>query len=202
MLFTKDYGSEVAGLVFVDAAHPEQLRRLSEATGRNEEESIPLVFRLIADLAWTGLPRILLPAPELPELPPHVVQEIAAYQATSLGAAFAEAEAMPDTFREAGRFRTLGDRPLAVLSRGKPWDAYSARQQAGAGMTREQFEREQAAWAAMQEEETHWSTHSTHRTLNDSSHLIQLERPDAVIAAIHEVVDEVRAREPAGAASR
>jgi pimeloyl-ACP methyl ester carboxylesterase len=69
-------------------------------------------------------------------------------------------------------------------------------------MTREQFEREQAAWAAMQEEETHWSTHSTHRTLNDSSHVIQLERPDAVIAAIHEVVDEVRAREPAGAASR
>lgn len=193
MIYTHEYGSEVAGLVFVDAAHPEQLKRLAQATGQ-EDETIPLVFRAIADLSWTGLPRLLLPAPVLPELPPHIVKAIAAYQPQSLAAAFAEAAAMPDIFREAGTFRSLGDRPLAVLSRGKPWSAYSAEQQAKSGLTQQQYAREQAAWAAMQEEETHWSSHSTHRTLPDSSHVIQLERQDAVIEAIQQVVDAVRAR--------
>jgi pimeloyl-ACP methyl ester carboxylesterase len=197
MIYTYQYGSEVAGLVFVDAAHPEQLERLAQATGKNDE-AIPLVFRVIANLSWTGLPRLLLPAPVLPELPPHIVKAITAYQPQSLAAAFAEAAAMPEIFREAGTFRTLGDRPLAVLSRGKPWGAYSAEQQAKAALTQEQYEREQAAWAAMQEEETHWSSHSTHRTLPDSSHVIQLERPDAVIQAIRQVVDEVRAKKGDG----
>jgi pimeloyl-ACP methyl ester carboxylesterase len=191
MIFTHYYGSEVAGIVFVDAAHPEQLRRLAQATGK-EDETIPVVFRVIANLSWTGLPRLILPAPVLPELPAQLVKAISAYQAPSLSAAFAEAAAMPAIFREAGTFRALGDRPLAVLSRGKPWSAYSADQQARSGVTQEQYEREETAWAAMQEEETHWSSHSTHRTLRDSSHVIQLERPDSVIEAIRQVVDEVR----------
>lgn len=100
-------------------------------------------------------------------------------------------------FREAGTFRNLGDRPLAVLTRGKPWSAYSAAQQASSGMTSEQYGRMLAAWWAMQDEEARWSSNSTHRRLNDSSHVIQLERPDAVIEAIREVVDKVRAQKAA-----
>jgi pimeloyl-ACP methyl ester carboxylesterase len=194
MIFTQHYGAEVAGLVFVDAAHPEQTRRMQEAIGREDDESIPLVFRLLARLAWTGLPRLLLPEPSLPELPTHVGKQIAAYQSTSLQSAFDEAAAMESILREAGAFRNLGDRPLAVLTRGKPYDAYSEAQRAGAGMTREQFERREQAWSAMQDEEASWSSRSTHRRLEDSSHVIQLERPDAVIDAIREVVEKLRAR--------
>jgi pimeloyl-ACP methyl ester carboxylesterase len=194
MLFTKDYGSEVAGLVFVDAAHPDQIKRLEQAMG--QKETIPFLFKLVkplASLAWTGLPRLLLPAVNVPELPARVNQEITAYQPTSLGPSFDEADAMERTFNEAGTYRNLGDRPLAVLSHGKPWSAYSADMQAKAGITQEQFEHHDAEWAVMQNEEASWSHDSTHRTLNDSSHVIQLERPDAVIAAIREVIEKVRA---------
>jgi hypothetical protein len=110
-----------------------------------------------------------------------------------LRAALDEAVAMPAIFQQAGAFRDLGSRPLAVLSHGKQWQDYSVTQQAGAGMSQERFERHEAAWAKMQDELVAWSRDSTHLTLRDSSHVVQLERPDAVITAIAEVVGKVRA---------
>ncbi|MIL09208.1 alpha/beta hydrolase [Salmonella enterica subsp. enterica] len=193
MLYTARHPDDVAGVVFVDAAHPDQIARLEQASGVVDDPA-PLVFRAIASLAWTGLPRALLPTPDLPELPAHVAAAIGAYQAPSLAAALDEAVAMPAIFRQAGALRNLGNRPLAVLSHGKQWQDYSAAQQAGAGMSREQFERHEAAWAQMQGELATWSSDSTHVTLRDSSHVVQLERPDTVIAAIAEVVGKVRAR--------
>lgn len=193
MIFTKYHGSEVAGLVFVDAAHPDQTGRLAAATG-HPEDGIPAVFKVLRYLTWTGLPRLLIPEPTVPELPADVVAAIGAYQPVSLAASFDEADAMEATLREAGTFRDLGDRPLAVLSRGKPWSAYSESERAGTGLTRDQFDRMQQAWWEMQVEEASWSTRSTHRKLDDSSHVIQLERPDAVVDAIRTVVSQVRAR--------
>ncbi|WP_448955909.1 alpha/beta fold hydrolase [Labrys neptuniae] len=196
MLYTKHHPADVAGVVLVDSAHPDQITRLEEASGVKDDPA-PFLFRAIASLAWTGLPRLLLPAPELPELPDRVAAEVAAYQSPSLRAALDEAVAMPAIFQQAGTFRDLGSRPLAVLSHGKQWQDYSADQQAVAGMGREQFERHEAAWAKMQDEQTAWSRDSTHLTLRDSSHVLQLERPDAVVAAIAEVVAKVRqARQP------
>lgn len=192
MLYTGRHPEDVAGVVLVDGAHPDQIARLEKASGV-EDDPAPLVFRALANLAWTGLPRLLLPAPELPELPGRVTAAVAAYQAPSLRAALDEASAMPMIFQEAGPFRDLGDRPLAVLSHGKEWQDYSPAQRAGAGMSKEQFERHERAWAEMQAEQAAWSSDSSHRTLHDSSHVVQLERPDAVIAEIIEVVAKVRA---------
>jgi len=190
MTFTKHYGEEVAGMVLVDSSHPEQTKRLAQATGQPESNPIPFVFRALAAVAWTGLPRLVLPDAEVPELPPWTDRAITAYQPTSLAAAFSEAAAFEDSLREAGTFRTLGNRPLAVLSRGKPWSAFSESEQKASGLTQEQFDRAESAWASMQAEELGWSSNSTRRILEDSSHVIQLECPDAVIAAIKEVVEK------------
>lgn len=194
MLYTKHHPADVAGVVLVDSAHPEQIARLQAASGV-EDDPAPLLFRTIAAFAWTGLPRLLLPAPELPELPDRVAAEVAAYQAPSLRAALDEVVAMPATLQQAGTFRDLGNRPLVVLSHGKKWGDYSKLQQASAGMSQEQFERREGAWARMQDEQATWSRDGTHRTLRDSSHVVQLERPDAVITAINEVVVKVRQRQ-------
>jgi len=193
MLYTKHHPTDVAGVVLVDSAHPEQIERLEAASGV-EDDSAPLLFRAIAVLAWTGLPRLLLPAPELPELPDRVAAEVAAYQAPSLSAALDEVVAMPATLQQTRTFRDLGDRPLVVLSHGKRWSDYSEIQQASAGMSQDQFERREGAWAKMQAEQAAWSRDSAHLTLSDSSHVVQLERPDAVITAINEVVAKVRRR--------
>jgi pimeloyl-ACP methyl ester carboxylesterase len=194
MLYTKLHPRDVAGVVLVDGAHSDQISRLEKASGVKDDPA-PLAFRAIATLAWTGLPRLLLPNPELPELPDRVAAEVGAYQAQSLRAALDEAVAMPAIFRQAGTFRDLGDRPLAVLSHGKRWEDYTPAQQAGAGMTKDQFERHERAWAKMQEEQGAWSSDSSHRILRNSSHVVQLERPDAVIAAIAEVIAKAKTRQ-------
>ncbi len=191
MTFTRDFGSEVAGIVFVDAAHPDQSRILTEATGKPDVE-IPSVFRLLAKLDWTGLPRVLLPAEKIPELPVEVAQAITAYQPVSLGPSLEEASAFEATFREVRAFRTLGSRPLIVLTHGKPWSAYSEEQRRTSGFTAEEFARHEAAWLALQTDEATWSSRSIHRIIEDSSHVIQLERPDAVIDAVREVVAQLR----------
>jgi len=193
MLYTKRHPTDVVGVVLVDSAHPDQIKRLEAASGI-EDDPAPLLFRAIAALSWTGLPRLLLPAPELPELPDHVAAEVAAYQIPSLQAALDEVVAMPATLQQAGTLSDLEDRPLAVLSHGKKWSDYTKDQQASAGMSREQFERREDAWAKMQDEQAAWSRDSTHQTLRDSSHVVQLERPDAVINAVNEVVAKVRRR--------
>ncbi|MFD0587282.1 alpha/beta fold hydrolase [Paenibacillus sp. GCM10027627] len=190
MTFTKYYGKEVAGLVLVDASHPEQTSRLAKATGVPEANPIPFAFRVLASFAWSGLPRLVLPDAEVPELQPETAKAITAYQPTSLKAAFAEAALFEDSLQEAGTFRNLGDLPLVVLSRGKPWSAFSEIEQKASGLTREQFNRMEAAWASMQAEQASWSTNSTQQVLTDSSHVMQLERPDAVIAAIKDIVEK------------
>ncbi|MBH5316299.1 alpha/beta hydrolase [Paenibacillus sp. GSMTC-2017] len=191
MTYTKYYENEVAGMVLVDASHPEQTARLAQAIGESESEPIPIVFRALAKVAWSGLPRLILPDANIPELPSQTAKAITAYQSTSLAAAFAEAARFEDSLFEAGSFRSLGNLPLAVLSRGKPWSAYSEADQTASGFTQEQFERVEATWASMQADFSTWSSNSTHQTLVDSSHVIQLERPDAIIAAIKDIFREI-----------
>jgi hypothetical protein len=50
----------------------------------------------------------------------------------------------------------------------------------------------QAVWFELHDEETSWSSHSRQVRLSDSHHYIQFERPDAVIDAVREVVNDVR----------
>ena len=61
-------------------------------------------------------------------------------------------------------------------------------------LTSEQGQRLQAVWFELHDEEASWSSQSRQIRLDDSHHYIQFERPDAVIDAVREVVDSIRAR--------
>ncbi len=74
MLFTKRYGAEVAGLVFVDATHPDQFTRFRAATGKSLTPT-PGVVRIGAALAWSGLVR-LMPSARAPSSWPAQVERI------------------------------------------------------------------------------------------------------------------------------
>jgi hypothetical protein len=54
--------------------------------------------------------------------------------------------------------------------------------------------REQITWAEMQEELAKLSSHGTHLVAKGSSHYVQLDRPDMVISAIHNLVKEYRSK--------
>src|SRR5207302_4964238 len=85
---------------------------------------------------------------------------------------------------EAGAYRNLGARPAVVLTHGKPgtWTE----------MPKAEAEKLDKTWLEMQKDMATWSSHGTQRTISDASHYIPNDDPDAVIAAIRKVVDDVR----------
>lgn len=189
MTFTNQFASDVAGIVFVDASHPDQQLRMKEAIGRSVEESMAGP-KLAASLAWTGLPRLITRSIGQPKAPAAANAAMAGRLPRSLRPMLDELDAIDETFREAGALRSLGDRPLIVLTAAAP---YSAADLATLGLTPQQSQRLQAVWFDLHRDEASWSSHGREIRLQDSHHYIQFERPDAVVAAIREVVEDIRA---------
>jgi len=188
MEFTKKYGGEVAGLVFVDASHPDQVQRFKQVLGKDLDGAMT-PYKIAAALARVGVPRLFWPSEDSAHVPEHAMAMATAYGPMSLGPMIAEADAISHSFAEAGTFRTLGDRPVAVLSAMKPLEPKILK---AIDITPEQAARFQQAWLEMHNEEASWSSRSTHRLFTDSTHYIQFDRPDAVIEAVREVVERVR----------
>jgi pimeloyl-ACP methyl ester carboxylesterase len=59
MVFTRLYPSEVAGLVFVDASHPDQIERRRVAVGKNTRDSVG-TLKVGDAVTWTGIDRLLI----------------------------------------------------------------------------------------------------------------------------------------------
>jgi pimeloyl-ACP methyl ester carboxylesterase len=100
-----------------------------------------------------------------------------------------EREAMPTTLDEAGAYRNLGARPVVVLTHGKPMSEAQLKEN---DMSKAEAEKIDKTWLEMQKDMATWSSHGTQRTISNAGHVVQYDDPDAVIAAIREVVDHVR----------
>jgi hypothetical protein len=100
-----------------------------------------------------------------------------------------EQAAIDTTFSDAGALRSLGERPLVVLTAAAPMKATDL---AALKLTSEQGQQLQAVWFELHDDETSWSSHGRQVRLDDSHHYIQFERPDAVIDAVREVVADIR----------
>lgn len=192
MTFVRKYGDPVKGLVFVDTSHPDQDRRMANPKLDKVPDGEWLKNLLIAS-SWTGLLRATALDPGVPEIPgmsDRTRAVGAAYRIQSLPGMKKEIAGLARTNAEAGKLRTLGDRPLIVLTATKP---YPEMMTAATGMTRVEANQMQAIWKELQAEEANWSTRSRHELVPDSGHYIQDERPDLVIKAVRSVVDTVRA---------
>jgi pimeloyl-ACP methyl ester carboxylesterase len=188
MTYTKDFPGEVAGLVFVDASHPDQERRFKQILGKEMGGSLG-PYNVAAAFTWTGVPRLMWPK-EGQKASAKVLAMTASYGPTSLAPMLEEATAISQTMQAAGELRALGDRPVIVLTATAPIDDQTLR---AMEITRPQAERFQQEWVVMQREEAAWSSRGTERQFKDATHYIQYDRPDAVIAAVGEVVESVRA---------
>jgi len=194
-IYTKKFPGQVSGLVLVDPSHPDQERRvdiaLKQPMATADESRAPASERIPADLAWTGLVR-LMPTPDLSDgvksVPADVVVKGVAYFPTSFSAMLDEVDAMRETFKEAGAFRQFGDRPLVVLSAASVSDKDLNR----SGKTRKGYDADRALYMTLHAEEASWSTRGRLVLVPDSSHVIQYDRPDLVIAAVRDVVASVR----------
>lgn len=192
MTYTKYFGSDVAGLVLVDAAHPDQVRRFN-TIGMLPASKVLASFknRIGAALNWTGGVRAVVTSfKKMPNQRDIDDRAIKAYASTSLGSMLKESDSLEQTLAEAGTFRQLGNRPVYVLTAMKPLPEEALAQ---LKLTPEGDRQRLLIWKEMQDEEASWSSRSFHQLVPDAGHGIQFDRPDIVEAAVRSVVEKVRA---------
>ncbi len=191
MTYTKYFGAAVAGVVFVDTSHPDQVHRF-KALNVPESSVETYLFKVGVVLNWTGIVRAV--APFYDRVPHQPVEDdgiVKAYASTSLGAMLKEQDAMKLTLAEAGTFRELGDRPLVVLTAMKPYPPDFLEE---LNLSEEQDRTIHDVIKQLHDEQASWSSNSRHQLVSDASHYIQFDRPDIVIAAIRSVVESVRSQ--------
>jgi pimeloyl-ACP methyl ester carboxylesterase len=190
MTYTKQFGDQVAGVVMVDASHPDQLKTFKPIAPAAAEVSLtPL--KIEAALGWTGILRLQLQkAPAMPHQEMDGVRASAAYASSSIAGALKEAKSLGAILDEAGTLRQLGDRPLVVLTAMMPM---SPAERAALKVDDEKAKAFKQAWKTLHDDEASWSSRSQHILVDDASHYIQFFRPDLVIAAVRSVVDSVHA---------
>jgi len=187
--YTKKYGDQVKGMVFVDCSHPDQLSRLPAKVAATSE--VPFLLRLMSALSWTGIIRTLPPA-DIPGMPERIKHIGKAYLGETVAGTLKEMENMKATFRQSGEFRSLGDRPLVVLA---AMQVIPEELLAGAGLSAQDGLEMQAEWRELSADHASWSVNSRLEFVPDSLHYIQFQRPDLVIQAVTEVVNAVREAE-------
>lgn len=169
------FSGEVRGFVFVDASHPEQDRRLPAEIRalidqRKSEPDRRWFFRFLAPY------RIFAPERTTPRT---------AYWWRSLpDGVMAEGRAIDTMSAQAGRTGSLGQRPVAVLSATVTRPIPGVSDEAIAAMQR--------VWLDLHRELAGLSTNSDHRIVEGAGHYIHQDRPEAVVAAIRDVVTAVR----------
>ncbi|MGE5776753.1 MAG: alpha/beta fold hydrolase, partial [Chloroflexota bacterium] len=165
-VFAHDYASEVIGVVLIDSMNPKQVTQsLSKSLARR--------LYVQAALARVGVARLLV---KLPAIAPSMPDNEEAYyplyiRPQSLQTTAKEYQSLPASAAEAGAVRSFGDLPLIVLT---------------AGLN------DNPGWPEWQAELLQLSSRSQHLFAKNSGHTIQFDEPDAAVAAILEMVQQVR----------
>lgn len=180
-VYTSMYRREIAGMVLVDASHPDQDNRFPPEL-KNLEGSWQRETQFIAFSMPFGIPRLL----GLCENDP--VTRAADCNWRSVREQLAEIKAFPESASETAATGSLDDLPLAVLSR-DPDKPSSELPPEIAKPTNE-------AWQRMQVELSDLSTRGTYTVAKNSAHYIQIDRPDVVIDAIRNIVEQARSAQP------
>jgi pimeloyl-ACP methyl ester carboxylesterase len=179
-LYAHVYGDDVAGMVLVDSSHPDQEKRFP-AELKNMEGSWQREAEFLEYTMPIGIPRLLGLCDENP------VQRAAECNWHTARESAAEMKAIHDSAAMAALTGTLGDMPLAVLSHDP--------EKSSADLPADLAKPTNDAWEKMQEELARLSTRGTQTIAKNSSHYIQLDRPDVVIEGVQRVVDQARARQ-------
>lgn len=177
-MYASLYRAEVVGMLLVDACHPDQPRRLpgfeagSEQRRREiERDRLLMPFGVPRLLGWCGNWYGTAVAGRLAALRSF---DCAVPQKRGT---LAEMASSNDNFDQVRATGPLGDIPLIVVSQGP--SAADAKPFL-------------AAWYPMQDELARLSSRGSRVIAQGSSHMIALDRPDVVIAAIRDVVAQCR----------
>jgi pimeloyl-ACP methyl ester carboxylesterase len=187
LVFADLYGDEVAGLVLVDASHPDSRTRLpAELRPRDAHPALQRLQRIVAVAqARVGLVRFMNRKWRSPDHWPDGVHATGlALTAQGVAAGGRERMAQPEILARAAQVDSLGQIPLVVLTSELP--------QGSSALSEEQNESYRRLRLEMQSELADLSPNSEHRLVEGSGHMVQLDDPAATAGAILDVVAAVR----------
>ena len=172
-LFARRYPTLTAGLVLIDASHPEQVERF---------EAPPLNM-VTAPTSRAGIVQFREQPPAHAALPLRLRSKITeqAQRWKTRRTLSAELLSFRDSAAEVRAAPPLGSIPLVVLSRGRQDGAMTARKQS--------FER---LWLELQSELAASSTAAAHLFALGAGHQIHIEQPDVVAYGIAMLVTRAR----------
>jgi pimeloyl-ACP methyl ester carboxylesterase len=185
--YVAQYPDEVAGMVLVEATHPDVLRRLPPeiAAGFTPPEWQLTTLRILARI---GVTRFNAFFPADPDLPAQQQAEVMALNASvkSTAAIAAELRAIGATTQQVHGAGDLGDMPLVVLTAGDgPYRQFSPELAVPATQV----------WTELQDDLVTLSSNSVHLTITGATHeslVYKQSDSRATSAAILQVVEAVR----------
>ena len=182
MVFADLYPQDTIGMVLVDSSHPNQFERFSpELEAVIGDFPPPLLVRIAAA---TGLLRLATPG--FSEGFPDEVQVAFEYFPQSTPGMLSEFASLERLLGGAQEITTFDDLPLVVLTAGRlPEELPPA-------MTPDLVDEMSRVWNELQAELAALSTNAERRVIDDASHYIQHDNPDAVINAIQDVVSATK----------
>jgi pimeloyl-ACP methyl ester carboxylesterase len=189
-VYNGQYQNDVAGMVLVDASHEDQNDQMTPALQAFMKKSIEQLKweKMLAPLLVRfGIARFSQRKQgEAPGVSKEFGQEMLYLQMQPkfIEASFSELGSFAESANEVRAAGNLGDKPLVVLTAGKSANA----SQVPAGFPKKEFDDFHEVWVNdLQVKESHLSTRGKRIMVPDSTHMIPFERPDTIVAAIHEV---------------
>lgn len=198
-VFAGTYPDEVAGMVLVDSAHPDQLDRFPPEYVQLDQQQSAYVS-VAGFLARFGILRLLgsgsqgqnFASPTVLKLPADVQPIYMAMLShpSYFDATMGEGKELPETNLQVQAVGSLGDLPLIVLTAEQSIDVATLK--AMGYDTKMNLGGIQIIWVELQNELAALSTNSEHIIVKDSAHFIQLDQPQAVIDAIRRLIEMVQ----------
>jgi pimeloyl-ACP methyl ester carboxylesterase len=172
-VFVHDYSSEVAGVVLIESMSPKQFTQ-SSVDAQSQSESLSRPFSFPAMLARFGIVRLVArPLGLIPDMLPGEKTYFALFVRPQNIQAFTdESKGMPASGVQAAAIKSFGDLPLIVLTA--------------------RLDNNPPNWQMWQTELLQLSSNSQQLFAEKSGHNIEIEQPDAAVAAIVKMVEQVR----------
>jgi pimeloyl-ACP methyl ester carboxylesterase len=185
-LYASFYRDQVAGMVLVDSSHPDQQNRFPPEL-KNMEGTWLREAKFLKYSMPFGIPRLLGLCDDDP------VARAAECNWHNAAESEAELRNIGESAAQTATTGSLGNLPLVVLSHDP--DRPSAE------LPADLVKPTNDAWEQMQEELAQLTTRGMQTIAKNSSHYIQIDRPDLVVNAIHSVVVQARAGQAAAAST-
>jgi pimeloyl-ACP methyl ester carboxylesterase len=193
-VFNGLYPNEVAGMVLVDSAHEDEPQRapkfmLARTAPRYLWHPLHLFFQTSARLGLLRLTHSSRPLSDTSQQTSVQIVRALRRQPKSVANDASTGIVEPESYAQAHSAGGLGDRPLVVLTAGKPLSFGDA-----------EMARQAAAWQQVwiheiQAKLARLSSHGRQIIVENSDHGIVEQSPEALVQAVQEILNEIR-KEP------